>query len=129
MFIIFIKYNLLEYYYSWNIYCYNYYFCHWLLTIHHSHYYYSVVRRSWDRRLVPKVIELLDHTVSMYNLVHVCVFCAQYFDPDFEGGIAYPDVESKLVGSVLHTILFYIVPCYALLYHSRLLYMLCYIIP
>ena len=26
----------------------------------------------------------------MYNLVNVCVFCAQFFDPDFPDGIAYP---------------------------------------
>lgn len=26
----------------------------------------------------------------MYNLVYVCIFCAQYFDPDCPGGIAFP---------------------------------------
>lgn len=26
----------------------------------------------------------------MYNLVYVCAFCAQFFDPDFPDGIAYP---------------------------------------
>ena len=31
----------------------------------------------------------------MYNLVPVCAFCSQYFDPDFEGGIAYPLGEKR----------------------------------
>jgi len=26
----------------------------------------------------------------MYSLVHVCLFCSQFFDPDFPGGIAFP---------------------------------------
>lgn len=26
----------------------------------------------------------------MFNLVYVCTFCAQFFDPDFPDGIAYP---------------------------------------
>jgi hypothetical protein len=26
----------------------------------------------------------------MYSLVHVCIFCSQFFDPDFPDGIAYP---------------------------------------
>lgn len=53
------------------------------------------LRRSWDPALVPKVIEALDQSITMYNLVNVCAFCAQFFDPDFEGGIAYPQRESK----------------------------------
>jgi hypothetical protein len=45
---------------------------------------------SWDPKLVSKEIRLLDHTISMYSLVHVCTFCSQFFDPDFPDGIAYP---------------------------------------
>lgn len=37
-----------------------------------------------------KEVRLLDHTISMYSLVHVCTFCSQFFDPDFPDGIAYP---------------------------------------
>ena len=47
-------------------------------------------RMSWDPALVSKEIRLLDHTISMYSLVHVCTFCSQFFDPDFPDGIAYP---------------------------------------
>ena len=45
---------------------------------------------SWDPNLVSKEVRLLDHTISMYSLVHVCTFCSQFFDPDFPDGIAYP---------------------------------------
>jgi hypothetical protein len=51
------------------------------------------LRRKWDPSLVSKELEALDQTISMYNLVHVCLFCGQFFDPDFEGGIAYPQKE------------------------------------
>lgn len=47
-------------------------------------------RMSWDPNLVSKEVRLLDHTISMYSLVHVCTFCSQFFDPDFPDGIAYP---------------------------------------
>ena len=42
---------------------------------------------------MPKVIEALDQSITMYNLVNVCAFCAQYFDPDFPDGIASPQRE------------------------------------
>jgi hypothetical protein len=48
------------------------------------------LRSSWDPKLVSKEIRSLDNTISMYNLVNVCLFCSQYFDPDFPDGIAYP---------------------------------------
>jgi hypothetical protein len=48
------------------------------------------LRSSWDSKLVSKEVRSLDNTISMYNLVYVCYFCAQYFDPDFNNGIAYP---------------------------------------
>lgn len=47
-------------------------------------------RSTWDAKLVSKEVRMLDNTISMYNLVNVCVFCAQFFDPDFPDGIAYP---------------------------------------
>jgi hypothetical protein len=47
-------------------------------------------RSSWDDKLVSKEIRSLDNTISMYNLMDVCLFCSQYFDPDFPDGIAYP---------------------------------------
>jgi len=53
------------------------------------------LRRSWNPSLVPKVIEALDQSITMYNLVNVCAFCSQYFDPDFEGGIAFPQRKEK----------------------------------
>jgi len=31
----------------------------------------------------------------MYNLMHVCGFCHQFFDPEFDGGIAYPNRQKK----------------------------------
>ena len=34
--------------------------------------------------------------MGMYNLVPVCPFCAQFFDPDFDGGIAFPQRELKV---------------------------------
>ena len=34
---------------------------------------------------------MLEQNMSMYNLVPACVFCAQFFDPDFPGGIAIPN--------------------------------------
>ncbi len=48
------------------------------------------LRSSWDPKLVSKEIRSLDNTISMYNLVDICLFCSQYFDPDFPDGIAYP---------------------------------------
>jgi hypothetical protein len=48
------------------------------------------LRRRWDPSLVSDKVQLLEQNMSMYNLVPVCVFCAQYFDPDFPDGIAMP---------------------------------------
>lgn len=59
------------------------------------------LRRSWNPNLVSDEIKLLDNTISMYNLVPVCSFCVQYFDPDFDGGIAYPNREAKEVPYML----------------------------
>lgn len=65
------------------------------------------LRRSWNPALVPKVITALDQSITMYNLVNVCAFCAQFFDPDFPGGIAYPQQEpakahpSGVVGAII----------------------------
>ena len=53
------------------------------------------LRKSWDARLIPKSIEMMDQTISMFNLVRVCCFCSQYFDPDFDGGIAFPIRDAK----------------------------------
>jgi hypothetical protein len=40
----------------------------------------------------------MENNISMYNLVYVCQFCYQFFDPDFDGGIAFPvRVESPAV--------------------------------
>lgn len=59
-------------------------------------------RRSWDPELVPKEIQALDQSITMFNLVKVCAFCAQYFDPEFPGGIAAPEREPKRV-SIIYT--------------------------
>jgi hypothetical protein len=48
------------------------------------------LKSSWDPKLVSKEVRQLDNTISMFNLVYVCTFCAQFFDPDFTDGIAYP---------------------------------------
>lgn len=56
-------------------------------------------RSTWDPTLVSKDVRSLDNTISMYNLVYVCVFCAQYFDPDCPGGIAFPvRIEANVCG-------------------------------
>jgi hypothetical protein len=46
---------------------------------------------------VSKELDLLDNTISMFNVVRVCAFCAQYFDPDFPGGIAAPQRQLEAV--------------------------------
>jgi len=48
------------------------------------------LRKSWDKSLIPDKMELLEDGMGMYNLVPVCAYCAQFFDPDWAGGIAYP---------------------------------------
>ena len=53
------------------------------------------LRKSWDPTLIPRSIEMMDQTISMFNLVRVCYFCSQFFDPDFDGGIAFPIRDSK----------------------------------
>ncbi len=57
-------------------------------------------RSTWDPKLVSKEVRMLDNTISMYNLVNVCLFCAQFFDPDFPDGIAYPVKVSPEVSSI-----------------------------
>ncbi len=64
-------------------------------------------RTRWDPALVPKEVRSLDNTISMYNLVCVCAFCAQYFDPEFPDGVAFPirvparqSTRSKIRGSM-----------------------------
>lgn len=52
------------------------------------------LRASWDPKLLPNNIGHLDNTMSMYNLFDVCVFCSQFFDPDYEGGIFSPHKRS-----------------------------------
>ena len=54
------------------------------------------LRATWSSKLNSKEVSLLDNTISMYNLVRVCTYCSQFFDPDFEGGIAYPVKEGKV---------------------------------
>eukprot|EP00981_Chlorochromonas_danica_P004376 scaffold875_cov183-Ochromonas_danica.AAC.3 len=61
------------------------------------------LRTSWDPNLVSKEVRSLDNTISMYNLVYVCVFCAQFFDPDFPDGIAYPTRLSSRQASRVST--------------------------
>lgn len=60
---------------------------------------FFVCRASWDPNLVSKEVRQLDNTISMYNLVYVCAFCVQFFDPDFPDGIAYP---TRLPSQVAH---------------------------
>lgn len=59
------------------------------------------IRRRWDPdgtlHLLPKDLAQLEQGTSMFNLVHVCGFCHQFFDPDFEGGIAFPSQQKKKV--------------------------------
>ena len=68
-----------------------------------------------------KEIRLLDHTISMYSLVHVCLFCSQFFDPDFPDGIAYPirvdsPVSFQFESSYIHGATFI---CIFILLHRR----------
>ncbi len=51
------------------------------------------IRKSWDPKLVPKEIESLEQGTSMFNLSNICSFCAQFFNPDVDGGIEYPGRE------------------------------------
>ncbi len=53
---------------------------------------YSILstRSAWNPDLISPEIRLLDNTLSMYSLVSVCVYCTQFFDPDYPEGIAYP---------------------------------------
>lgn len=48
------------------------------------------LRRRWDPLLVSDKVQILEQNMSMYNLVPVCVFCSQYFDPEYPDGIAMP---------------------------------------
>jgi hypothetical protein len=48
------------------------------------------IRREWDPKLVPKEIETLEQGTSMFNLSNICSFCAQFFNPDVNGGIEFP---------------------------------------
>ena len=45
---------------------------------------------------VSEKVQLLEQNMSMYNLVPACVFCAQFFDPDFPGGIAIPSKSDPI---------------------------------
>ena len=47
-------------------------------------------RASWDPKLIPKEIIHLEQTMTMFNLVHVCLFCAQFFNPNCADGISFP---------------------------------------
>lgn len=60
-------------------------------------------RRRWDPKLVSKELDLLDQSISMFNFVRVCAFCAQFFDPDFPDGIASPrrELEAPTSSSAL----------------------------
>ena len=60
------------------------------------------LRRHWDPKLVSEQVILLEQNMSMYNLVPVCVFCSQFFDPDFPGGIALPSSESAVPKQTLY---------------------------
>ena len=48
------------------------------------------LRREWDPSLIPKKLEMLEDGMGMYNLLAVCPFCSQFFDPDVDGGISFP---------------------------------------
>ncbi len=48
------------------------------------------IRRHWDPNLLSKDVQMLEQGTSMFNLVNVCVFCNQYFFPDFPNGIFFP---------------------------------------
>ena len=38
----------------------------------------------------------------MYNLVYVCLFCYQFFDPDYADGIAHPvRIDSPSVSTII----------------------------
>mmetsp|Transcript_23164 Transcript_23164/g.33959 ORF Transcript_23164/g.33959 Transcript_23164/m.33959 type:complete len:1078 (-) Transcript_23164:146-3379(-) len=48
------------------------------------------LRRGWDEKLVTKFNGDLALGMSLFNLVPVCVFCSQFFDPAFEDGVTPP---------------------------------------
>ena len=47
-------------------------------------------RRNWDPQLVEKFNGDLSLGMSLFNLVPVCVFCSQFFDPDKDCGVSAP---------------------------------------
>lgn len=47
-------------------------------------------RNLWDPTLVEKFMGDLYLGMSLFNLVPVCIFCSQYFDPDCPDGISPP---------------------------------------
>jgi hypothetical protein len=52
-----------------------------------------------DPKIVPEELKHLDNTLSMYNSVRVCLFCSQYFDPDYHDGIILPSRQLDKVGT------------------------------
>jgi hypothetical protein len=55
------------------------------------------LRKSWNYNLVKDELESFENNVSMFNLTNICLFCAQYFNPDCPDGISYPNQEKKVV--------------------------------
>jgi len=51
------------------------------------------LRRRWDPSLVSEKIQIIEQNMSMYNLVPVCLFCSQYFDPEVPDGISMPNQQ------------------------------------
>lgn len=49
-------------------------------------------RNLWDPSLVSKFMGDLSLGMSLFNLVPVCFFCSQYFNPDCEDGISPPAI-------------------------------------
>lgn len=61
------------------------------------------IRRAWDPSLVPQEMESLEQGTSMFNLSNICSFCAQFFDPDVEGGISFPNKAMHKTKKVQYT--------------------------
>ena len=56
------------------------------------------IRTALDPELGNKFAAHLMQGLSPFNLVYVCGFCSQFFDPDADGGVIVPNVQKVVYG-------------------------------
>jgi hypothetical protein len=57
------------------------------------------LRKEWDPALVEKFNGDLSLGMSLFNLVPVCAFCSQFFDPEYDDGVTPPSKSKPVVPS------------------------------